>query len=115
MMVFFFGLGCSLSRKIGFEPMGSLENVWASCCLHHRAHFSVSPFPSIPHTCSDGKKKKRKFLVRTVGAAVSRVCQLEADFGFFAILYPWLSEVSARVYSHEMDHWLWIRYLGDQG
>jgi len=49
--------------------MGSLENVWASFCLHHRAHFAVSPFPSIPHTCSDGKKKNRKFLVRTVGAA----------------------------------------------
>lgn len=58
---------------------------------------------------------KKKFLERTVGAAVSRVCQLEADFGFFALLYPWLSEVRARVYSHEMDHWLWIRYLGDQG
>jgi hypothetical protein len=94
--------------------MGSLENVWASFCLDHRAHF---PFLLSPQSRTPAlmERIKRNFLVRTVGAAVSRVCQLEADFDYFALLYPWLSEVRARVYSHEMDHWLWIRYLGDQG
>ncbi len=81
----------------------------SSCAL---LPFLLSPQSRTPALM---ERIKRNFLVRTVGAAVSRVCQLEADFGFFALLYPWLSEVRARVYSHEMDHWLWIRYLGDQG